>query len=177
MQDMLQTAKDSIRSAQDRAKTYADKGRREVAFEGGDFVYLKVPAKSETLKMGKCEKLSPRYCGPFKVLKKVGGLAYKLELPERSRVHPVFHVSRLRKTINHNENVVSPSVLVELIEPPSIPHEPERIGFRDQNTRHNVYREALVKWKDREDEASSWERVSTLTKNFLEFVFADEKSS
>ena len=178
MQDMLQAAKDSIRSAQDRAKTYANKGRREVTFEEGEFVYLKVPAKSETLKTGKCEKLSPRFCGPFKVLKKVGGLAYKLELPESSRVHPVFHVSRLRKIVDHNENVVSPSVLVELIEPPSIPHEPERIlGFRDRNTRHTVYREALVKWKDREDEASSWERVSTLTKNFSEFVFADENSS
>ena len=111
---------------------YVDKGCREVAFEEGDFVYLKVPAKSETLKTGKCEKLSPKYCGPFKVLKKVGELAYKLELPRSSRVHPVFHVSRLRKIVNHNENVVSPNVLVELIEPQSIQHEPERIlGFRD----------------------------------------------
>ena len=42
-------------------------------------------------------KFSPRYCGPFTILKRVGQVAYKLELPEHSKVHPVFHVSRLRK--------------------------------------------------------------------------------
>lgn len=118
---------------------YADKGRREVAFEQGEFVFLKVPTKLKTLKAGKCQKLSPRYWGPFKIRKKVGGLAYKLELLESSRVHPVFHVSRLQKTVDHQENVVSPSVLVELVEPPSIPHEPEKIlRYRDRNTRHTV---------------------------------------
>ena len=75
MQDMHHAAKDSIRSAQDCAKMYADKGHREVTFEEDDFVYLKVPMKSESLKTGKCEKFSYRYNGPFKVLKKVGGLA------------------------------------------------------------------------------------------------------
>ena len=146
MQDMLQVAK---YSAQDCAKTYADECCREVAFEVGNFVYLKVPTKLETLKTRKCEKISPRYYGPFKVLKKIGGLAYKLELLKSSRVHRVFHVSRLQKIIDHNENVVSPSILVELIEPPSIPHELKRIlRFRDWNTRHTVYRKALVKWKD-----------------------------
>lgn len=72
MNDMIKAARKSICSAQDRAKTYADKGRRKVTFAEGDFVFLKVPAKSETMKTGKCDKLSPKYCGPFKVLKKVG---------------------------------------------------------------------------------------------------------
>ena len=76
MQSMLQIARDSIHSAQDRAKTYANKGRQDITFDEGDMVYLKVPAQLETLKMGKCEKLSPRYCGPFKILKKIGDVTY-----------------------------------------------------------------------------------------------------
>lgn len=93
MNDMLKAARESICSAQDRAKTYDDKGRKKVTFEEGDFVFLKVPTKSETMKTGKCDKLSPRYCDRFKVLKKIGDIAYKLELPESSQVHPVFHIS------------------------------------------------------------------------------------
>ncbi|MCO5609896.1 hypothetical protein L7F22_064130 [Adiantum nelumboides] len=108
------------------------------------------------MKTGKCDKLSPRYCGPFKILKKIGDVAYKLELPESSRVHPVFHVSRLKKSIHGLENVVSPDILVDLIEPQKIPHDPKRIlGYRDRHTRHKVYQEVLVKWTDVEEEAAT----------------------
>ena len=65
MNDMLKVACTSICSAQDRAKTYANKGRRKVTFVEGDFVFLKVPVKSKTMKTGKCNKLCPQYCGPF----------------------------------------------------------------------------------------------------------------
>lgn len=59
--------------------------------------------------------------------------------------------------------LVSPNVLVELLKPPSVPHEPEKIlGFRNRHTRHNVYKEALVKWKDREQEASTWELLGNV---------------
>ncbi|MCO5567643.1 hypothetical protein L7F22_021337 [Adiantum nelumboides] len=122
MNDMIKVARESICSAQDRAQTYANKARKKVTFEKGDFVFLKVPAKSKTMKMGKCDKLSLRYCGPFKILKKIGDIAYKLELPESSQVHPVFHVSKLKKAVHGLENVVSPDILVDLIEPPKIPH-------------------------------------------------------
>ncbi|MCO5610193.1 hypothetical protein L7F22_064429 [Adiantum nelumboides] len=154
MNDMLKAARESIRSAQDRAKTYANKACRKVTFEKGDFVFLKVPATSKTMKTGKCDKLSPRYCGPFKILKKLGDVAYKLELPESFQVHPVFHISRLKKSIHGLENVVSPDILVDLIEPPKISCEPKTIlGYRD--TRHKVYQEVLVKWTDVEEEATT----------------------
>ena len=68
----------------------------------------------------------------------------------------MFHVSKLKRTLHPFKNVVSPIVLVELIKPPSTSNEPKRIlGFRDRSTRHNVYKEALVKWKDSKDEAST----------------------
>ena len=165
---MLLAAHKSICSAQDRAKLYVDKGRRKVTFEEGDFVFLKVPPQSETMKTRKCNKISPRYSGPFKILKRIGDVAYKLELPESSQVHHVFHVSKLKKSIHGLKNVVSLEVLVELIEPPIIPHKPEKVlGHPDRQTHHNVYQELLVKWIDKDEEAVTWERHRAISKKFL----------
>ena len=78
--------------------------------------------------------------------------------------------------LNPLQNVVSPNVLVELIKPPSTPHEIEKIfGFRDRCTRHNVYKEALVKWTNLEEEASTWEHVAMLQQKYPQFVFIDKK--
>ncbi|MCO5612810.1 hypothetical protein L7F22_067081 [Adiantum nelumboides] len=171
MNNMLKAARESIRSAQDRVQTYANKARRKVTFEEGDFVFLKVPAKSETMKMGKCDKLSPRYCGLFKILKKIGDVAYKLDLPESSQVHPIFHVSKLKKSVHGVENVVSLDNLVDFIEPPKIPHESERtLGYRDRQTRHKAYQELLVKSTYVEEEAATWEHRSAIAKQFPHII-------
>ena len=86
----------------------------------------------------------------------------------------MFHVSKLKRMLHPLENVVSPNILVELIEPLAAPHEPERvIGFRDRRTRHSVYKEALVKWTDSKEEAST----TMLRHKYPQFVFEDENSS
>ena len=75
-----------------------------------------------------------KFCGPFKILKKVGEVAYKLELLAHSKVHPVFHVSPLRKRLIGMERPV-----VEYVEPPILPHEPERVlDYHMLRTRHQV---------------------------------------
>ena len=117
----------------------------------------------KTLKMGKCQKLSLRYCGPFKILKKIGDVAYRIELLDAIRAHPIFHVSKLKRMLHPEENVVSLNVLVELIDPLALLHEPKKIlVFRGRCMRYNVYKEALVKWKDCEQEAFTLEQVTTL---------------
>ena len=95
--DMLGLAHQNIRQAQDCFKKFADVKHRVVTFDEGDQVFLRVPKKLQSLSIGKVPKLLPRYCGTFTILKRVGKVAYKLALPEGSQVHPVFHVSRLRK--------------------------------------------------------------------------------
>ncbi|GJS78340.1 putative reverse transcriptase domain-containing protein [Tanacetum coccineum] len=90
--------KQRMQAAQDRQKSYADQKRKPMEFEVGDRVMLKVSPWKGVVRFGKRGKLNPRYVGPFKVLAKVGKVAYRLELPqELSRVHHTFHVSNLKK--------------------------------------------------------------------------------
>ena len=125
--------------------------------------------------MGLVSKLLPRFCGPFKILNKVGQVDYKLELQANSKVHLIFHVSCLRKCLIGQERPVDNSVLVEYVEPPILPHEPERVlDYHMLRTRHQVWRQALIKWKDRPEEGSTWEIISVLRKRFPTFVFEDE---
>ncbi|GJY74213.1 putative reverse transcriptase domain-containing protein [Tanacetum coccineum] len=86
------------RNTCDRQKSYADLKQKPMEFEVGDRVMLKVSPWKGVVHFGKRGKLNPRYVGPFKVLAKVGKVAYRLELPqELSRVHHTFHVSNLKK--------------------------------------------------------------------------------
>ncbi|GJR58923.1 putative reverse transcriptase domain-containing protein [Tanacetum coccineum] len=90
--------KQRMQVARDRQKSYADLKRKPMEFQVGDKVMLKVSPWKGVVRFGKRGKLNPRYVGPFKVLEKVGSVAYKLELPqELSRVHNTFHVSNLKK--------------------------------------------------------------------------------
>nr|GEW32065.1 putative reverse transcriptase domain-containing protein [Tanacetum cinerariifolium] len=100
--------KQRMQAAQDRQKNYAGRKRKPMEFEIGDRVMLKVLPWKGVVRFDKKGKLNPRYVGPFKVLAKVGKVAYKLELPqELSRVHHTFHVSNLKKCY-YDEPLVMP---------------------------------------------------------------------
>ena len=88
-----------LKTAQSRQKSYADKRRRPLEFEVGDYVLLKVSPRKGISRFGRKGKLSPRYVGPFQITARVGLVAYRLALPpELAFVHDVFHVSMLRKS-------------------------------------------------------------------------------
>lgn len=91
----LHQAKEKLVIAQNRQKQHADAHRREVIFEVGDHVWL----STTNLSLVGTPKLNPRFIGPFLVLKRVGEVSYKLELPSHMKIYPVFHVSRLRKHV------------------------------------------------------------------------------
>ncbi|KAL0395414.1 UNVERIFIED_CONTAM: Transposon Tf2-11 polyprotein [Sesamum latifolium] len=96
--DKIQTVKQCLKAAQDRQKSYVDKHRREMEFEVGEKIFLRVSPWRGILRFGKKGKLSPRYIGPYEILERVGPLAYRLALPvELSQIHDVFHISMLRR--------------------------------------------------------------------------------
>ena len=115
--DMLRLVRQNVWQAQDRYKKFADTHRRPITFKEGKLVFVRVLENSQSLKTRPVPRLSPRFCGPFKILKQIGEVAYKLELPPTRKVHRVFHVSRLRKRLYNQDNFVALGVLVEYMEP------------------------------------------------------------
>jgi hypothetical protein len=97
----VQIIRENLRTAQSRQKSYADGKRRDVVFQEGDYVYLKVSQIRGLRRFKVKGKLSPRFLGPFKILERVGEVAYRLELPNQlSDVHDVFHISQLERVSN-----------------------------------------------------------------------------
>ena len=97
-QEILKLLKDNLQVAQNQQKQYADRDREEITLQVNDLVYLRIhPYKQTSLKNNGAEKLKPRYYGPYKVVRKIGEVAYELELPEGSKIHNIFHVSYLKK--------------------------------------------------------------------------------
>jgi hypothetical protein len=112
---------------QNRMKQQAYKHHIEREFEVGGWVFLRLqPCKQMSLKQqNKDNKLTPKYYGPYKILQRIGSMAYKLELPPSSCVHPIFYASCLKKVINNKIPVQT--ILPEINEEGKIIVYPETI--------------------------------------------------
>ncbi|KAI3714755.1 hypothetical protein L6452_21714 [Arctium lappa] len=105
--DKVKEIRERLKVAQDRHKSYANKKRRPVEFQVGDRVMLKVSPWKGIIRFGKRVKLSPRFLGPFVILKRIGLQAYRLDLPsEMDGIHPTFHVCYLQKCLAEKESVI-----------------------------------------------------------------------
>ena len=109
-------------------------------------------------------KLSPMYYGPYRVLENIGTMAYKLELPDSSRVHPIFHVSCLKKVIG--DKLLVQTILLELDEEGKIILEPEAVKeTRTRQLRNRSIYEYLINWKNLPTEYSTWEDDNFIQNN------------
>ena len=88
-----------LHCAQQQMKAQAD-GKRDISFQEGDLVFLMLrPYRQKTLASRMNEKLSPWFYGPFKIIEKIGPVAYRLQLLDTAQIHPVFYVSRLKRVV------------------------------------------------------------------------------
>jgi hypothetical protein len=123
-QEVLKLLKDNLVMEQNRMKQQVGQLHKEREFEVGVWVFLRLqPYKKNPLKKKKKDnKIVPKYYGPYKVLQRIGSMAYKLELPPSSHVHQVFHVSFLKKVIGNK--ILVQTILPDLNEEGKIILEP-----------------------------------------------------
>ncbi|KAL0555997.1 hypothetical protein IC582_004500 [Cucumis melo] len=105
--DAIQTIRARMKTAQSRQKSYVDVRRKDLEFDVGDKVFLKVAPMKSVLRFEKKGRLSPRFVGLFEILERIGLVVHRLALPPSlSAVHDVFHVSMLRKYVSDPSHVV-----------------------------------------------------------------------
>ncbi|KAA3469677.1 reverse transcriptase [Gossypium australe] len=98
LEQKVKLIRDCLKAASDRQKSYANLKRKDIEFEIGDKVFLKVSPWKKVLRFGRKGKLSPRFIGPYEIIERVGPVAYRLRLPsELEKIHNIFDVSMLRR--------------------------------------------------------------------------------
>ncbi|GKE69050.1 putative reverse transcriptase domain-containing protein [Tanacetum coccineum] len=145
-----------------------DLKRKPMEFQVGDRVMLKVSPWKGVVRFGKQGKLNPRYVGPFKVLKKVGSVAYKLELPqELSRVQNTFHVSNLKKCYS-DEPLAVPLEGLHIDDKLRFVEEPVEIMDREvKRLKQRRIPIVKVRWNSRRGPEFTWEREDQFQKKYL----------
>nr|GFA26366.1 putative reverse transcriptase domain-containing protein [Tanacetum cinerariifolium] len=156
---------ESIQAAQDRQKSYVDRKRKQMELEVGDRVMLKVSLWKGVVRFGNRGKLNPRYVGPFKVLAKVGKVAYKLELPqELSRIHHSFHISNLKKCYS-DEPLVMPLEEVHIDDTLQFVEEPVEIIEQEiKRLKRSQIPLVKVRWNSSRGPEFTWEREDLFKK-------------
>ncbi|KAJ0918494.1 putative nucleotidyltransferase, Ribonuclease H [Helianthus annuus] len=157
--DKIFQIRDRIKAARDRQKSYANKKRKQLSFEVGDKVLLKVSPWKGVARFGKRGKLNPRYIGPFEILEKIGTVAYKLKLPDEvSSVHHTFHVSNLRKSPTQ-DTVIIPVDEIHIDDKLQFTEEHVEVtDWKVQKTRRSRTKLVKVRWNSRHGPEYTWER-------------------
>ncbi|GJY20412.1 putative reverse transcriptase domain-containing protein [Tanacetum coccineum] len=155
--------KQIIQAARDRQTSYADLKRKPMEFQVGDRVMLKVFPWKGVVRFGKQGKLNPRYVGPFKVLAKVGDVAYKLEL---SRVHNTLHVSNLKKCYA-NEPLVVPLDGLHIDDKLHFVEEPVELMYcKVKRLRQSRVPIVKVRWNSKRGPEFTWEHEDQFRKKY-----------
>ncbi|GJU24910.1 putative reverse transcriptase domain-containing protein [Tanacetum coccineum] len=169
--------KQRMQAAQDRQKSYTDQKRKPMEFEVRDRVMLKVSPWKGVVRFGKRGKLNPRYVGPFRVLAKVGKVAYRLELPqELSRVHHTFHVSNLKKCYA-DEPLVMSLEGIHVDDKLQFVEEPVEIMEREiKRLKQSQIPLVKVRWNSRRGPEFTWEREDSFKQKYPQ-LFTNRTSS
>ena len=143
-------------------KISSDRHRIERIFEVGDLVFLRLqPCRQSSLKKSGAEKLKPKFYGSYRIMRRVGEVAYELELPEGSKIHNVFHVSCLKKVVG--QFISTSEELPPLDEEGDLELVSEEVlEFRERKLRSRVIRECFIILRGLPVEDATWESEQVL---------------
>lgn len=172
--EALKQLRAHLQRAHDRMKYFADEKRTESSYNVGEWVFLKLrPHRQQSVVSRTNAKLAARYYGLFQIVERIGAVAYKLRLPEGSRVHPIFHISLLKRTIG---DYAVESKLPHKVEGSCVEQfVPEKVlvtrfnGLGEQRVK-----QVLVQCTNRVVDEATWEDMETITNQFPEFNLEDK---
>jgi hypothetical protein len=110
--EKVKQIREKMKIAQNRQKSYSDRGRRPLEFQEGEHVFVKVTSTTGVGRAIKTRKLTPKFIGPYQILRRVGPVAYQIALPPfLSNIHNVLHVSQLRKYVPDPSHIIEPDAV------------------------------------------------------------------
>ncbi|MCH88801.1 transposon Tf2-1 polyprotein, partial [Trifolium medium] len=171
---IMKQLKENLLRAQQLMKHHADKKRTHVEFKVGDTVLVKLqPYRQHSTALRKNQKLSMRYFGPFKILAKIGAVAYKLELPSTAKIHPVFHVAQLKpfKGSDHEPYIPLPLTTSD-IGPTFHPY--KLLDTRMVKQGPSRVPQVLIQWGSDDDADVKWEDFEEIKDNYPTFNLEDK---
>ncbi|PNX77235.1 hypothetical protein L195_g033198, partial [Trifolium pratense] len=154
-------------------RVQTNKKRTDRSFVCGEWVFVKLRAHRQQSVVTRINaKLAARYYGPYPIIEKIGAVAYKLKLPEGSRVHPVFHVSLLKKAVGNYHEEELPDLLeesVEMYEPVTV------LATRNVKQQDEEVKQVLTHWKGKSAEEATWEDEIMIRSQFPKFDLEDRQ--
>lgn len=172
--EVLRQLKAQLLRAQGRMKSQADTKRVEKSFTVGEWVFVKLRAHRQQSVVTRVHaKLAARYYGPYPIVARVGAVAYRLRLPEGSRVHPVFHVSLLKKAIgDYSAEADLPDQLEGECDDKDTPD--TVLATRLVKLQGDTIQQLLIKWQGKTAEEATWEDALTIMSLYPNFNLGDK---
>ncbi|KAG8475394.1 hypothetical protein CXB51_031885 [Gossypium anomalum] len=166
-EDKIKVIRNRLMEAADLQKSYADLKRKDIEYAVGDMVFLKVSPWKKILRFSKKGKLSPRFIRPYRIIKRIGPVAYQLELPpELHRIHDVFHVSMLRRYRSDPTHIV-PVAEIEVQSDLTFKEKPMQILDRDVKVlRKKSVPLVKVLWRNHNKEEAIWETEEAMRQQY-----------
>ncbi|KAL4555815.1 hypothetical protein LXL04_038443 [Taraxacum kok-saghyz] len=173
-QRILNLLKASLTRAREKMTNQANKKRQHKEFSIGEFVYLRLRNyRQHSVEARANQKLAKRFFGPFKILERIGPVAYRLQLPASSKVHPVFHVSLLKQSHLQVESDEFPDEWVSDLNPSTAL--PSKILQRRQSGDNKT--QVLIQWTNQDIDTATWEDEQDMQIRFPSFQVGLEDES
>jgi hypothetical protein len=170
-EDQVKIIHENLRIAQSRQKIYADRCHRELHFKVGDHVYLKVSPFKGTRHFQVKGKLAPRFVGPFRITKRVGVVAYQLDLLQSlSAILNVFHISQLKKCLRVPTDVVNLEMLDLQAGLTYEEHPIAILDYDERKVKRSMVKFVKVQWSNHSEDEAMWERDDRLRQDYPDFL-------